>query len=296
MEEIGLGFVKTQHELAAFARRLRSSTSLREGLEIPFATTEEFVKEVLPPCFAPSDRGPVGTIRCNKLIGNHEPFDAASVNLYAKYSDIEGMFQLFLLISGDMTVTFGRELWGEVKKGGTSALIFEGTRVRATATRHGIDVIEIQADLLQDMDVPLNMPLSTLDQTLHVKAFLDPSGRRLQYDPIVVIGTRRGTTVAARKGPGQVVLRSNGVDVLDQLPIVSTGEVTYSVGTGEVVGERRQFRVLGDDSRLTRDSFVPYVVGLAYDWPEHEVSLSPRAPFLTEGQKMLLLETFEKSL
>lgn len=285
-----MGFVKTLDEVEQFAAQLRESRTFREGVEIPFETTEEFVREVIPPCFEPSPRGPLGSVRCNKWWGNREPYDAASVNLYVTYGDFEGVYHLFLLISGDMPVTIGRELWGEVKKRGSNRFVFDGTRVVATANRNGVDLIEIRADLQDSMDDLSEYPQTFVDKSVHLKAILAPSGSELQYDPIVMTASRKQTSVVVRRGKGSLVLRSNGVDPLDTIPIVSTGDVTYSIGTGEIAGDRQQFPLTGDSAPWSREVFVPYVVGQAYDWEKYGVSAEPRAPFLSDSVRARVRE------
>src|SRR5690348_12484500 len=115
-------FVATKDQVEAFQAFSHRPGFSQEAVSVNFVTTEEFVRSVLPPGLEPADR-PVGSVSIStwesKLCGE---FECTMVSLQAKHKGVEGKYILTLVVSGDMPVTWGREVWGEVKKTGVSQL------------------------------------------------------------------------------------------------------------------------------------------------------------------------------
>ena len=74
-------------------------------------------------------------------------FESAALMVYARYGDVVGTYFLTLVVSGDMPVTFGRELWGEPKKLGSSRLYRDGDTMYGYGERNGTRLIAIELDL-----------------------------------------------------------------------------------------------------------------------------------------------------
>ena len=100
-----------------------------------------------------------------------EDFDSAIVGLIASYGDLEGFYTLLMVLNGDMPVTLGREMWGEVKKTGSARLYNLGGAMYGYGERNGTRLVEIEADLGPDLG-----PQTVEGHSLEVKAFLTADG------------------------------------------------------------------------------------------------------------------------
>lgn len=268
-----MGYVKTPQEL----ERFRALADFRRGvsycadvLSIAFTTTEEFVAEVLPPCFEPAGRpaafASIGAWR--KLLdgvparGEGAAFENAVVWIAARYGDVEGWYALTMIVSGDMPITLGRETTGEPKKRGRARLYRDGARVSGWAERAGTRLIEIDAELGPELG-----PAVEVERTLELKACLAPDAAGLQWDPLVTVLRVEHRHERRRAGAGTLRLRGTPVDPLDTIPVVSVGEATHSEGAATVAVESQT--ALPDGNRL-----LPWIVGRSYDdvaaWGERE--------------------------
>lgn len=224
-----------------------------DGLSIQFETTREFVCEVLPPCFEPVET-PRGLARVSRWQSHVcGEFDTAIVGLMARYDNIEGFYTLLMVVSGDMPVTIGRELWGEVKKTGSARLHSNGSSMYGYAERNGSRIVEIEAELGQDLG-----PQSTDDLALEVKAFPSADGIGLQYDPVAVALCAHGSYASVREGAGTLTLTGTPWDPLDTIPVVSVGMARHVIGTSI-------YSCVRQDSLPNREAYLPYVYGRHYD-------------------------------
>lgn len=64
-------------------------------------------------------------------------FDCTIVFLKCRYKEYEGTTMLLIIVSGDMPVTIGREMWGEPKKTGTTQVYMDGHQLYGFAERNG---------------------------------------------------------------------------------------------------------------------------------------------------------------
>ncbi|WP_373562285.1 acetoacetate decarboxylase family protein [Pseudomonas prosekii] len=87
-----------------------------KAVSIEFETTFEFLRSVLPPCFdLPETPTTIASISRwqSELCGE---FDCGIISLKCRYKELEGTTMLVLIMSGDMPVTIGREMWGGGKE------------------------------------------------------------------------------------------------------------------------------------------------------------------------------------
>lgn len=144
-------FVASPDQVRAFEEFSSKPSFSQEAIEIDFTTTPEYVRSVLPPGLEPGDT-PTGRIlmstKESKLCGE---FDCAIVSLDVKFRGKAGTFMLEILISNDLSVTWGREVWGEAKKTGKCRLWRSGDWRYAYAERNGVRLIEVQAKFCEDL-------------------------------------------------------------------------------------------------------------------------------------------------
>ena len=248
-----MGYVKTREEVARIQELLTVGHFQIEGLAIEFETTPEFVREVLPPCFAAVET-PRALARVSRwqshLCGE---FDSAIVGLIARYGDLEGFYTLLMVVRGDMPVTIGRELWGEVKKTGSARLYGHGAAMYGYAERNGTRLVEIEAELGPDLG-----PATSDDYALELKAFPAADGVGLQYDPLVVALRAQSAYTSVREGTGRLTLTGTPWDPVNTIPVVRVGVARHVNGTSLYKCVRQE--VLPD-----RDAYLPYVYGRHYD-------------------------------
>lgn len=225
-----------------------------EALSVSFEVPESFLRAVLPPCFSPSSRSRVASAMVSRWQSLRSQFDCAIIDLPARHQDFEGWYHLTHLISGDMPITLGREMWGEAKKRGEMNLAVTGNRAQGWGERNGVRLIEIDAELGPDSG-----PAENLQNRLELKAFISSDGQGLQYDPIVLRIEAHCYIDRLRKGTGKLTFRSSAADPTGTIPIERIVGVQHEVGNCSM-GTLGEFPVAED-----REVYVPYVWGRNYD-------------------------------
>ncbi|OJI96737.1 hypothetical protein ASPVEDRAFT_78488 [Aspergillus versicolor CBS 583.65] len=246
-------FVATPDQVKAFQAFSSRPGFSQEAISVDFTTTSDFVNSVLPPGLEAADR-PVGTVSIStwesKLCGE---FECTMVSLQAKHKGVEGKYILTLLVSGDMPVTWGREIWGEIKKTGVCQLYRSGNRRYGYGERKGVRLVELSADF--ETETPGNVERSL---GYEIKAYPSATGIGLHDDPrlvtldIVEHNTKRAT------GKGKLVLRGTKSDPLHEIPVLSIGDFTYVSGVSE-------YSVLSETPLNVGDAYLPYLIGRHYD-------------------------------
>jgi acetoacetate decarboxylase len=248
-----MGYVKTPQEVARTQGLLSAGSRFQvESLSLEFETTAEFVREVLPPCFAPVET-PRALARVSCWRSDQEDFDSAIVGLIARYGELEGFYTLLMVLNGDMPVTRGRELWGEVKKTGSARLYHLGGAMYGYGERNGTRLVEIEAELGPDLG-----PETVEGHSLEVKAFPTADGAHLQYDPLMLAWHARSAYTNVREGTGRLTLTGTPWDPVDTIPVVRTGLARHTIGTS-------LYRCVREEVLPDRDAYLPYVYGRHYD-------------------------------
>lgn len=138
-------FVASKEQVEAFQAFSHQPGFTQELLTVDFVTTPEFVQRVLPPGLEPASR-PVGSVCVStwesKLCGE---FECTIVSLQAVHNGVEGKYILTLIVSGDTPVTWGREIWGKIKKTGVTQLYRSGKRRYGFGERKGVRLVEMSA-------------------------------------------------------------------------------------------------------------------------------------------------------
>lgn len=228
-----------------------------EGVSLAahFETDAEFIRSVLPPCFSmpksPRAMVKVGTFRSTASGVLETAFDVAGIYVRARFGDIEGWYHLTLIMTGDMPVTLGRELWGEAKKRGTVQWSFDRDEVSGSASRDGDPLIELSGVMTTSAPSP-----DAVDYSLNLKVPLNYSGRPLGPNAYVLVAEVHTEVCENRLGNGQVQLRSGPSDPCGEVPL---GPVD------QFVMQRASARYRYSEHLAPEADYLPYLIGRSFD-------------------------------
>jgi acetoacetate decarboxylase len=227
------GYVKSQEEVARIEAFLAPSRFTCEEVGVYFKTSWEFAKEVLPPIFEPIGDEKAGTCDAYVNVTQYESaycgtFDGAIVSLFCRYGDVDGYWMLTELMSPELPVTIGRELWGEVKKNGNGRIWRDGNSVRATGDRRGVEIIELNLDISGEEEGPR----TDLTNGFDIKMYPHSNARGLQYPPLLNIWDIKYEWTSYREGTGTINWGHSIWDPTDTIPILSVDKAI----SGQYVG------------------------------------------------------------
>jgi len=262
-----MGYVWSDAEVAAAQQLISERRFTSEALTISFETTPEFVAEVLPPCFEPSDNRGTITVGTGRGASCGE-YGSALVNLNVRYRGKEGQYTLTSIFSGDTPVTIGREFFAESKKRGDTRLFRAGTDIYGYVERHGVRIIEIEGNL----DLTPQEPGIQEVYRWEVMGNFDHNAR-LESDPYVFIAKKRLVNDIVLRGEASLRLKGNGFDPVDEIPILGIGELVYTTGEMDTVEQAKETLTDGHD-------YTPYILGRHYDlFTAYPVPAPLKVPF-----------------
>ncbi|MGP8473715.1 acetoacetate decarboxylase family protein [Burkholderia sp. PR2] len=248
-----MGFVKTPDEVKEIEQLLSDGRFTTEGITVEFETTREFMRSVLAPCFELPDE-PIAYANVSRwqsaMCGE---FDCAIVFLRCRYKEYEGTTMLYILVSGDMPVSIGREMWGEPKKTGLAQLYVDGHQMYGYGERNGVRLIEVDGEFGPDLG-----PVEMEGLDFELKATPHVTGCGLQDDVVLTCMKNREAYRVRREGKASLKFNGNELDPLHTIPVVKVGKAYYS--QGESSWTVPWFDVLSD-----RAAYVPYIYGQKYD-------------------------------
>lgn len=248
-----MGFVKTAAEVAEMEELFSKGQFTTESITVEFETTNEFLREVLPPCFDLPEK-PICYANVSQwqsaLCGE---FDCGIIYLGCSYKGVEGTTMLTLFVSGDMPVTIGREMWGEGKKTGTARLYRDGNEVYGYCERNGVRLIEVEAILGPDLG-----PQKREMFDWELKAQPHTTGFGFQNEVVISCLNVAEDFHVTREGTGTLKLAGTDMDPLHTIPVVSVGAVSY--GEGACCWTIPSWEVLKDDV-----DYRPWFYGQKYD-------------------------------
>lgn len=218
------GYVKTKEEVANIQKFMSKARFTGQELGINFKTTWEFAREVLPPHFEPLGDKQSNTCDAYACVANYQSaycgaFDGAIVMAMCTRDGIDGYWMLTEIMSGDLAISTGREMLGEIKKEGTGRLWKSGNSYRGVGERRGIDVFTIEAEITGPEQAPKTIKSHGFD----IKMFPSTNGIGLQYPPILNIWDITNTYSSYREGKGTLQWGHSKWDPVDTIPIVSLG-------------------------------------------------------------------------
>jgi acetoacetate decarboxylase len=180
-------------------------------------------------------------------------FAGGVLNVSARHEGVDGWYVLAMYMDVEPPLVFGRDVFGEPKKLAKSGLFRDGNRVHAWIERHGTRLIDLRAELGEDLGASLSER-----HTFNFKARTDASGWGLEEDAIL---TRTHFTVqmkSERRGEGTVALASGPHDPLGEVPVVEVRLAT--LGQDDSVPSCRSV------ARVEAATFLPYHYGRQDDW------------------------------
>lgn len=248
-----MGYRLTPEELEEFQGRVRGGAFVGESITVHFTTTKEFLAEVLPPCFTVPD-APTGQVTFSRSQhGDDLVFASSTVAVAAQFEDTVGVYDLTHVHTGDMGITFGRELWGESKKLGEIAVDWQGSHLEAATTRHGTTLAAASADFGEDLG-----PRVVEQTQFHLKAFPNIHLDGLRWDPIVFAMHASTHFETYHEGTGTLTLDGSASDPVDTVAVVSVDRWVHGRSTSHFT--QAQYPVAGSDDYLS------YVLGRSYDF------------------------------
>lgn len=225
---------------------------------VEFHTRPEIVKHVLPPGLEPgaepSVTAMVGRWQSN-CVGN---FEGGAIYISARHKDIEGTYVLAMYMSTDTAIIFGREVFGEPKKQAKIGLYRLGNRMSGWVERRGVKLIEIGADLKNELEISEPMKLVNFN----IKAWPATNGIGMEGDAVLTLAELEGRLTKHREGAGSVILRGTPHDPLDELEIVDVRGAVYL--EGDLMGHARTI------GRIAAQDFLPYLYARMEDFSAPE--------------------------
>jgi len=268
-----VGYVKTAEELERYRHYHSSYEEHFQRLTVHFATSADFAREVLPPCFDVPDR-PAGSV---SLGGARVSYDGhmitdeseyATVKLRACHRGKEGNFVISAIVSGDMMISLGREAWGMPKKRGETRLYDDGRQLYGFTERRGTRIIELGATVGPDAGPQPEIAYRFFE----LKAWMKPGGAGLHHPPELVAFDGVATHHVLREGdPDSVRLRLTGTpaDPVDTIPVLGIDRVFAEYGVSVTT--------LAYTETLTDRDYEPWVYGRNWD-DLGEPTMRPFAP------------------
>ena len=256
------GYVKTPEEVQRIEAFLKPQRFTCDELGIHFQTTWEFARWVLPPYFEPIGGKDENVCDGYVSLTAYESaycgaFDGAIVTLFCTYEGIDGYWMLTEIVSPELPVVIGRELWGEVKKNGNGRFFRDGDRMSGYGERRGLTIMEIEAQITG----PELGPKQVRSNGFDIKWFPHSNCHGLQYPPLLNIWDVSYNYTSYREGTGTLKWGHSKWDPTDTIPIVSVGKA--------VACQYEGLWPLGQQIELEDpDNVLPqYLWGQAYDDP-----------------------------
>lgn len=248
-----MGFVRNPAEIAAAERALAAPRFVGEQLLVRFRTDPEVYRALLPPPLEPAPEpvvvAGVGRWR-SSCVGDYA---GGSIALAALHAGDAGGVAVGMWMDSEVAVAFGREVFGEPKKLGTSGLVREGSRAAGWIDRGGMRLVSIEAEPGEDTG-----PAETVRLAFNYRSRTAAGGVGLD-GPAVLTRTTFETRLDARfTGTGSVALRSGPHDPAGEIPVLEVLGAEYQVH------DLRATCVAADE--VPAAVFLPYHLGRQDDW------------------------------
>lgn len=219
-----MGYVKTPEEVERIEKFMGPARFTGQDLGISFQTSWEFAREVLPPIFEPIGNQAEGVCEAYAYVASWQsaycgPFEGGVVSLYCSYKGTEGYWMLTEIMSGELAISSGREMLGEIKKEGTSRLWRDGNDYYGECERRGHMLFQIEAEISGPELAPKTVKSSGFD----IKMFPHTSGHGLQYPPLLNVWDITNNYTSYREGVGTLTWGHSKWDPVDTIPILSVG-------------------------------------------------------------------------
>lgn len=259
-----MGFVKTAEEIVSIQAAMSEPRFVdAEMLTVEYLSDAEKIAQLLPPPLAPGE-----TPRVTAMVGRWRSncvgdYNGGGIYISAKYGDIEGDYVLAMWMDNDQPLIYGRDLFGEPKKQASSQLYRSGDHVSATVTRHGVDLIKLEVDLITD-----HGPGRASGVNFNFKSRPSTDGVGLEEDAILTVAEFENVLRVSREGTGTVELTGTPHDPLDEIPVVEVLRGAFL----ECDLHARARSV----ATVAKGDFLPYALGRMDDWSLLNTEGEPR--------------------
>ena len=164
------------------------------------------------------------------------PLGACTISVKCRHGDLDGTYDLLMVMTTEGAVLGGRETFGEPKKIGDASLVHEHGEVHAVLERKGVRLLEIHGKVIGELEPqPLNERYA-----FYFKFLLDPSGDGFDGDPSLVHVRRTQEDRLRERIDGEITLRDSPFDPLADLPVHDVVSIVYTEShqtqTGQIVG------------------------------------------------------------
>lgn len=221
-----------------------------------FKTDPELVKQILPPPLKPAPE-PLGSAYVAEFQTTNFgiKYNEAAVLIQAQYQGEIGNYCLAMPVDNDIAMMAGREVYGFPKKIADSiTLTRQGNQVTGTCIRHGIPMIEINANI----QTPFPEKFTSSPYFL-LKAFPSLNGLGVDEHPRLLRLLNKVDYGPIEMGPGTLKLNKSAKDPLYEIPV---NEVTTAAYTTQTNIWLQPATVL---TELKPEDCIPYFF-TKYDW------------------------------
>lgn len=242
-------FIRTQDEIKSILSVIADPKFLdSEMLVATFRTTEEFVKEVLPPPLK-SAKEPTGTLFLATWGKSNSVgvFRGAALYVKAEYNGEEGDYCLTMPMNTDTAILFGRETMGEPKKQAQTDIVHIGEKIIGTVKRHGVEMMRVTATPKgpadpQDISKFINF---------HFKYSFAADGSGLDHDPKLVHVTFSNDVKEVQACDIELALTKSDNDVFGDIPVLEVLQGWYTPHL-DMYAKSKYL------TTVDKDAFLPY--------------------------------------
>lgn len=205
-----------------------------------YETDPDIVASVLPRPLEPTQPWVRVNLARVDLPGMDEPLEAGTFSVACRHGEVQGFYDLLMVMSTETAVVGGRETFGEPKKIGRVSLTHDGegvgARVDGVMSRRGVDLIEVRGTVAEVLEPgPVSERFA-----FYYKFLLDPRGGGFDHDPSLVHVRRTQEDRLRERVEGTITLHDSVFDPVADLPVRSIVDITFSENhqtqTGTIVG------------------------------------------------------------
>ena len=199
-----------------------------------YETDADIVAAVMPKPLEPTQ--PHVRINFGQVDMESGPLGACTFSVKCRHGDVEGCYDLLMIMTTEGAVTGGRETFGEPKKIGDASITHENGEVIGVMNRKGVDLIEVRGKIAETL-APEQL---TERFAFYYKFLLDPAGGRFDGDPSLVHVRRTQEDRLRERIEGEIILRDSPFDPVADLPVRKVLSIVYTESnqtqTGQIVG------------------------------------------------------------
>lgn len=196
---------------------------LAKNLVAVYETDPGIIASVLPRPLQSSDAEVRVTLAEVDIPGAEGVLTAGTFAVKCRHGDLEGFYDLLMIMSTESAVVGGRETFGEPKKLGQASLRHEGSQVVGVMSRQGVDLVEVRGTVMEELE-----PQANERSAFYFKFLLDPQGGGFDSAPSLV-HVRRGQQDQLRQRiEGDIILRESRFDPVIDLPVRTILSIVYT--------------------------------------------------------------------